>query len=141
MKNLYQITFIFLVFCSSITAQELTEKQKEYEKNKVQMFTVEERDNLQGWLQEEFSQMNLSEEKQEEYTTVLLSYVGKIQRLDDKDSGNSKEEVIEKIDKLMAKQDKDLQKILSPEEFAMHTKIYDRLLLSVKNRITDTQYE
>ena len=140
MKSFIQLTCIFLVFCSSITAQELTEKQKEYQENKVQIFTLEERNNIQNWIQKEFAQMNLSEEKENQYTTILLSYMGKIQRLDDKDMGNSKEDILEKMDELIEKQDMELEKILSPEEFAMHVKIYDRLLLSVKNRIAETDY-
>ena len=139
-KNFIQFIYIFLIFCTSITAQELTEKQKEYQENKVQIFTVEERNNLQNWIQEEFSQMNLSEEKEEQYSTILLSYMGKIQRLDDKDMGNSKEDIVQKMDEMIVNQDKELEKILSPEEFAMHVKIYDKLLLSVKNRIAETDY-
>ena len=60
--------------------------------------------------------------------------------LDDKDMGNSKEDIIQKMDEMIVNQDKELEKILSPEEFAMHVKIYDRLLLSVKNRIAETDY-
>ena len=81
-KSFIQFICVFLIFCTSITAQELTEKQKEYQENKVEIFTVEERNNIQNWIQEEFSQMNLSEEKEEQYSTILLSYMGKIQRLD-----------------------------------------------------------
>ncbi|MDN3642989.1 hypothetical protein QWY87_09775 [Lutimonas halocynthiae] len=139
-KSFFQFICIFLISCSSLTAQELTEKQKEYQENKVQIFTVEERNNLQNWIQEEFSQMNLSEEKEAQYNTILLSYMGKIQRLDDKDMGNSKEDIIQKMDEMIVNQDKELEKILSPEEFAMHVKIYDQLLLSVKNRIAETDY-
>ncbi len=140
-RNFVQFICIFLVFCSTLSAQELTEKQKEYEKNKVQIFTVEERNNLQSWLQTEFAQMNLSEEKEDEYINILLSYVGKIQRLDDKDSGNSKEEIIQKMDKIINNQDKEVEKLLSPEEFDMHLKIYGQLLLSVKNRIAETDFD
>jgi len=139
-KSFIQFICVFLIFCTSITAQELTEKQKEYQENKVEIFTVEERNNIQNWIQEEFSQMNLSEEKEEQYSTILLSYMGKIQRLDDKDMGNSKEDIVQKMDEMIVNQDKELEKILSPEEFAMHVKIYDKLLLSVKNRIAETDY-
>ena len=115
-------------------------KQKKYHENKVEIFTVEERNNIQNWIQKEFAQMNLSEEKEEQYSTILLSYMGKIQRLDDKDMGNSKEDIVQKMDEMIVNQDKELEKILSPEEFAMHVKIYDKLLLSVKNRIAETDY-
>jgi hypothetical protein len=139
-KSFFHFICVFLIFCTSITAQELTEKQKEYQENKVQIFTLEERNNIQNWIQKEFAQMSLSEETENQYTTILLSYMGKIQRLDDKDMGNSKEDIIQKMDEMIVNQDKELEKILSPEEFAMHVKIYDQLLLSVKNRIAETDY-
>ena len=139
-KSFFHFICVFLISYSSLTAQELTEKQKEYQENKVQIFTLEERNNIQNWIQEEFSQMNLSEEKEAQYSTILLSYMCKIQRLDDKDMGNSKEDIIQKMDEMIVNQDKELEKILSPEEFAMHVKIYDQLLLSVKNRIAETDY-
>lgn len=139
-KSFFHFICVFRIFCTSITAQELTEKQKEYQENKVQIFTLEERNNIQNWIQKEFAQMSLSEETENQYTTILLSYMGKIQRLDDKDMGNSKEDIIQKMDEMIVNQDKELEKILSPEEFAMHVKIYDQLLLSVKNRIAETDY-
>ncbi|MGI9531635.1 hypothetical protein [Lutimonas sp.] len=141
MNKFLLVAFLMSMFSFGLSAQELTEKQKEYQENKVQIFTVEERDNIQHWIQKEFEQMNLSEEKESLYTSILLSYMGKIQRLDDKDMGNSKEEIVQKMDEMIKNQDKELEKILSPEEFEMHSKIYDRLLLSVKNRIAETDFE
>ena len=85
--------------------------------------------------------MNLSEDLENEYTTILLFYWGKIQRLDDKDMGNSKEEILPKIDEYRTSQDRELEKILSPEEYAKHLEIYDRLMLSVKTRIKETDFE
>ncbi len=134
------ITSIILLFSISINAQELTAKQKEYEKNKVEIFTVKERDNLQYWIQQEFAKMNLSEEKEDEYINILISFKAKMGRLVDKDKDYSKEEILQEIDELIIRQNKAIKKILSEEEFEMHLETYDKLLLSIKNRIAETEF-
>ncbi len=134
------ITSIILLFSISVNAQELTAKQKEYEKNKVEIFTVKERDNLQYWIQQEFAKMNLSEEKEDEYINILISFKAKIGRLVDKDKDYSKEEILQEIDKLISTQNKAVKNILSKEEYDMHLETYDKLLLSIKNRIAETEF-
>ena len=134
------ITSIILLFSISVNAQELTAKQKEYEKNKVEIFTVKERDNLQYWIQQEFAKMNLSEEKEDEYINILISFKAKMGRLVDKDKDYSKEEILQEIDELIIRQNKAIKKILSEEEFEMHLETYDKLLLSIKNRIAETEF-
>jgi len=134
------ITSIILLFSISINAQELTAKQKEYEKNKVEIFTVKERDNLQYWMQQEFAKMNLSEEKEDEYINILISFKAKIGRLVDKDKDYSKEEILQEIDKLIRRQNKAVKNILSKEEYDMHLETYNKLMLSIKNRIAETEF-
>jgi len=131
---------LFLIAITGMTAQTLTAKQQEYEKNKVQIFTVNERDNLLNWFAERAKLMDLSEEKQDEYTGVLIFYFVKMSRLDDKDQGNSKEEILQKLDGLVKKQDTEIKKILTEEQFKIHQKNYGKLLKSIKLRIAQTEY-
>ncbi len=106
------LLFIGFSFISllNINAQELTQKQLEYEKNKVQIFTVNERDNLLNWFSDRAKLMNLTEAKEDEYINILIFYFVKMGRLDDKDKGNSKEEIIQKLDVLIKKQDAEIKK-------------------------------
>ena len=108
---------LFLITSAGMTAQTLTVKQKEYEKNKVQIFTVNERNNLLNWFTERAESMDLSEAKEDEYTGILIFYFVKMGRLDDKDQGNSKEEILQKMDKLTKKQDAEVKKILTKEQY------------------------
>lgn len=124
----------------TIKAQDLSTKQQEYEKNKVELFTVKERDNLQYWIQEEFTKMNLSEEKEDEYISTLLSFKAKMGRLVDKDKNYSKDEILQKLDELIIRQNKAIKKILTNEEYEMHLETYNKLLLSIKNRISETEF-
>lgn len=140
MKNIKSIFIITFLFSSIImNAQKLTLKQQEYEKNKVQIFTSDERDNLQRWFIEEVDQMCLTEAKNEEYFSILLYYNVKMTRLDDKDMEYTKEEINEKFDKLLAKQDVEIKKILSEEKYKMHIEVYDELLRSIRNRMDKTK--
>ena len=136
---LLSFSFFFISMISA-KAQTLTPQQQEYEKNKVQIFTVNERDNLFNWFGERAKLMNLSEEKEDEYTGVLLFYFVKMGRLDDKDKGNSKEEIIQKMDKLLKKQDTEIREVLTNEEYEIHHKNYDKLVNSIKTRIAETDY-
>ncbi len=134
------IASIILLFSMTIKAQDLTVKQQEYKKNKVEIFTIKERDNLQYWIQEEFAKMNLTKETEEDYVNTLLTYKAKMARLVDKDKDYSKEEILAKIDEIIDRQNAALKKILTNEEFQMHLETYDKLLLSIKNRIAETEF-
>ena len=134
------VIMVFLASSLSMKGQEMTQKQKEYEENKVEIFTLEERDNIQMWVQEEVEKMGLSEEEINEYNNILLYYLGKLRRFDDKDKGNSKEEVLKKMDQLIIIQNADLKEILSEEQYEMHLEFYDKMILMMKNRIAETEY-
>ena len=138
--NFLLVIVVFLASCLSMKGQEMTQKQKEYEENKVEIFTLEERDNIQMWVQEEVEKMGLSEEEINEYNNILLYYLGKLRRFDDKDKGNSKEEVLKKMDQLIIKQNADIKEILSEEQYEMHLEFYDKMILMMKNRIAETEY-
>ena len=138
--NFLLVIMVFIASCLSMNGQEMTQKQKEYEKNKVEIFTLEERDNIQMWVQEEVEKMGLSEEEISEYNNILLYYLGKIRRFDDKDKGNSKEEILQKLDQLIIKQNEDVKEILSEEQYKMHLEFYDKMTLMMKNRIAEFDY-
>ena len=111
-----------------------TQAQSETEDNKVQIFTYEEKANLQNWFQEEIQQMNLSQEQEASYSSIITYYVAKIARLDDKDQDYSKEEFKAKLNEFLGKQDADLKEILSDEQFAIHKEIYGEFLRSAYKR-------
>jgi len=134
------IGFYFLTV-QKADAQILNQKMKDYEKNKVQIFTVNERDNLLSWFDEGVVSMNLTEDKKDEYYSILLYYFVKISRLDDKDKGNSKEELIIKMDELLIKQDLEIKEMLTKVEYEKHQKNYNNLLTSIRTRISETDYK
>ena len=126
MKNLLVLA-AFIGFLSTY-AQSTTEE------NKVQIFTYEEKANLQNWFQKEIQQMKLSQEQEASYSSIITYYVAKIARLDDKDQDYSKEEFKAKLNEFLGKQDADLKEILSDDQFAIHKEIYGEFLRSAYKR-------
>ena len=139
MKQLLLI--ICLLFVANVNAQNLTEKQKEREKNKVKMYSPDEYDNLQMEFHSGVEAMHLSEEKQEEYTNIILKYVSKISRLNDKDQGNTNEEVKEKFSKNIIKMNAEVKEILTEKEYVMHLENIHKLVYSVNRRLDAIEEE
>lgn len=102
--------------------------------NKVQIFSYEEKANLQNWFQEEVKRMEFTQETEAQYSSIITYYIAKIARLDDKDQGYSKDEFKVKLNEYLLKQDNDLKEILSPEQFAIHEEIYGEFLRSAYKR-------
>ncbi len=71
----------------------------------VVIFTPEEKDNLQMWFHEEVNKMKFT-----------------------------KEEFKQELNKLLEKQNKELQEILTEERFKIHTEIYDVFLSAAYDR-------
>jgi flagellar biosynthesis regulator FlbT len=116
------MTRIKLVLCitgllifSNIKAQELSKEER-----KVQIFSSEEKDNLQ----QEMSQ----------YSSIIVYYIAKISRLDDMDKEYSEERFKKELNSLLAKQDKELEDLLTPEQFEIHKEIYGEFLRSAYKR-------
>ena len=128
MKRIFLTTF-WLACTLTAFAQ-----QGSKEDLKVKIFTTEERDNLQLWYHEEVQRMGLSEEIASQYNSILVYYVAKISRLDDKDLDLSKTEFKARLNEYLKKQDDDLREILTDEQFTIHKEIYGEFIRSAYRR-------
>lgn len=124
----------FLLISISGFSQQLTEKQKEREQNKVHIFTSEEKDNLQRFYAEEVDKMNLSEEKKEEYYNILLSHTYDMSRLDDKDKDLTETEITKKFNMLHDKMNAKMKALLTPEQYLIHLETFNKILYSVNRK-------
>ncbi|MGB5358361.1 MAG: hypothetical protein WBN27_00275 [Eudoraea sp.] len=127
LRNILFITSSLLFF--NLTAQELSKEER-----KVEIFSSEEKDNLQLWFQDEAKRMDLNEEEMSQYSSIIVYYVAKIARLDDKDKDYSPERFKKELNILLAKQDKELEDLLTPEQFEIHKEIYGEFLRSAYRR-------
>ncbi|MEP0133715.1 MAG: hypothetical protein ABJJ25_15740 [Eudoraea sp.] len=118
-----------LLIFSNIKAQELSKEER-----KVEIFSSEEKDNLQLWFNDEVKRMDLNEEEMSQYSSIIVYYVAKIARLDDKDKGYSEERFKKELNSLLTKQDAELKELLTPEQFEIHKEIYGEFLRSAYKR-------
>ena len=93
-------TILFLSLYVNSYGQK-SQKQIDLEKSKVQIFSDEERANLQLHFYDKTQEMNLSEDVEEEYYRLLLHYVYDIQRLDDKDMALTDDEIKVELEKIV----------------------------------------
>lgn len=120
---------IFSLVCFNLNAQELSKEER-----KVEIFSSEEKDNLQLWFQDEVKRMNLNEEEMSQYSSIIVYYIAKIARLDDKDKDYSEEQFKKELNSLLARQDKELEDLLTQEQFDIHKEIYGEFLRSAYRR-------
>lgn len=118
-----------LLLLTNIHSQDLSKEER-----KVEIFSSEEKDNLQLWFQDEVKRMNLNEEEMSQYSSIIVYYVAKIARLDDKDKDYSEERFKKELNSLLAKQDIELEELLTPEQFEIHKEIYGEFLRSAYRR-------
>jgi len=130
----FVLTVLVCISFCAVNAQKLTEKQKEREANKVEIFTSEEKDNMQMWFHEETKKLNLSEEESERYRQIIANNVYKMRRLNDKDSKLTEEEVTTEFKKLVEKTNFEVKDVLSEEQYEMHLKNFNKLANSALKR-------
>jgi len=128
-KNYLCVLMVLLAF--NAVAQKGSEKK---DNDRVEIFTPQEKDNLQMWFHDEIKKMDLTYHQQEEYIHVLVYYMYKIGRLDDTDNWESKEYFQKRLNEYLEKQDAEIQEILSEEQFEIHKEIYGTFLKSASKR-------
>ncbi|MCO5723267.1 hypothetical protein [Robiginitalea marina] len=128
MKHLISAA-LFLIGFAPLSAQQEPENEV-----KVQIFTQEEKDNLQLWYHEGLQKMGLSEETEARYQSILTYYAVKMARLDDRDQEWTPEQFKGKLKEYLTKQESEIRKILTPEQYTMHEEIYGEFLRSVYRR-------
>ncbi len=115
-------------------SQQKTQEQKEREKNKVELYTPKETDNLQRFYAEEVDKMKLSEEDRDEYYNTLLFYTYSMSRLDDKDKDYTQAEILEKFNTLHLKMNEKMKALLTPEQYVIHLETFNRIIYSVSRK-------
>lgn len=119
----------------NVNSQNLTPKQQEREKNRVDLFSSQEFANLHIWYNNKVLELRLTDEQEEQYSYVLSKYTYRMSRLDDKDSDYSYEEMVEEVHSLIAKIDKDSKPILTDKQYEDHLKITKEFKQAVLNKL------
>ena len=126
--SLYFIALLLIPL--SVLAQ-----QKKLDTVKVEMYTSEERDNLQYWFHQEIDSMKMTDSVSNLYFAIINKYGYKISRLDDKDQPYGKEEIDRRMDSLINLQNKELKSLLNEEQYQLHQENYADIIYSIKARL------
>ena len=124
------LTILFLSLYVTSHGQK-SQKQIDREKNRVEIFSDQERANLQLHFYDKTQEMNLSEDVEEEYYRLLLHYVYDIQRLNDKDKGLTNAEIKVDLEKLVTKMNSKIQPVLEEADYQTHLNNFNDLLKSI----------
>lgn len=126
----FLITGLCFLFALNGFAQN-NSKQKKIEDRKVDIFSDEERANLQLHFYDKIKEMNLTEGVEEDYYGILSHYVFDMQRLDDKDKDFTESERKTKLEALVVKMNGKIKDLLPDDKFKMHLKTFNDILKSV----------
>lgn len=129
-----KIKFLLILLTLGMTLTNLNAQEYTKAERKVQIFTPEEKDNLQMWFHREIHKMDFTEEELDQYYAVIFYYIAKISRLDDLDKGYTEEEFKVELNKLLEKQDNDLKEMLTEERFKVHKEAFDVFLTAAYKR-------
>ncbi|MBG6133367.1 hypothetical protein IWQ47_004706 [Aquimarina sp. EL_43] len=128
------ITAILLLMFISVSAQTQKEKEQPGEKNKTEIFTSGEKDNLQFFFKEQVDKMKLSEDLSNDYYGIILYYSNKMGRIGNKDKGYTEAEKKTKFDAMVIQLNDEVKEILTKEQYQMHKENYGKIITSVYNR-------
>lgn len=131
------IKFIFILIFALSFAQTNAQSEKEQEKEdyRVRLFSDDEFANLHVWFYNEVQKMNLSENADNEYSSILSMHVFKMSRLNDKDKGYSKEEIIKRFNEMYDKLNEDIKPVLNEDQFDQHLEIMNVFARAVLNKL------
>jgi len=134
MKNI-QVLFltVFLISMSSAFSQDIkSEKQIRRQAAKVDtVYTVQERANMEIWLNERVDEMHLSNDVREEYDAIVFSRIFDMSRLNDKDKNYTDEEIHVKFDEVVDKMNQEVKAILTTEQYINHLENFAEIERSV----------
>ena len=141
MKTTKSVLIILLgLTVINVNSQDLSPKQLEKQKNRVQILTLEEQWDTQIWYFQEVEKMNLSEEESEQYSSNLLLYMSKMKRLDDLDKDYTYEEILVEMDKLYEKLNTKVKSFLSPDSYDQHLKTISTLQEYILGKMQREEY-
>ena len=134
MKNI-KFIFILIFTLSFLQINAQSEKDQEKEDYRVRLFSDAEFANLHVWFNNELQKMNLSENADNEYGSLLSMHIVKMGRLIDKDNNYSNEEVIVKFNEIYNKLNEDVEPVLNKDQYTQHLEIMSVFSRAVMNKL------
>ncbi|MDC7998052.1 hypothetical protein [Gilvibacter sediminis] len=113
-----------LALPTSLAAQDESAEAQQYEP----IFTDKDKSFLRLWYYEQVLKMNLEEDQQDDYYTLLTFYTYKMTKLALPKYGYTDAEQKQKFDELTARLNADMKDFLSPENYKIHVESFSNIM-------------
>ncbi|WP_121665400.1 hypothetical protein [Mesonia aquimarina] len=134
MKKTKLLAFsLFVLFTTMSGFSQVYNTNVKQEREEV--FTADERDNIQVWFKEQTDNLGLNAEKRRAYENVLVQNLNTMYHITDKDKKYSDEELKSKFDEQVMKINKEVESILTKEQYNKHQKSLQRIQKAFHNRV------
>lgn len=117
-------------------------KQDDVKKStKIDVFTPQEKDQIQLWLFDQTTALNLTEKQLDDYSNVILTNVNSIFHLTDSNKNYSLKEIDEKTGLIFKKINKQTKPIMDAEQFQAHQLTMKKFEAAYMNRLYNPSEE
>lgn len=101
---------------------------------KPNLFSQQERDSIQLWFYDRAIVMGLQGDLRDEFYNIIINHTQRMRNLSSKEKGYTPEEVRNKFEELLKKQNTEIKAILDDKQYAYYLETYDKLLKSIYKR-------
>ena len=132
-RSIY-VTVVIVLISIPLSSQTNTQ-QLDREKEKVMIFTPEERANLQLWFYEQTQKMGLSEETNAEYERIFYDHIYEMSRLNDKDNTLNNNQIRGGFDDIVKKMNVLMKELLTEEQYVQHLENFGEIVRSAYRKM------
>ncbi len=132
-RSIY-VTVVIVLISIPLSSQTNTQ-QLDREKEKVMIFTPEERANLQLWFYEQTQKMGLSEETNAEYERIFYDHIYEMSRLNDKDNALNDNQIRGGFDDIVKKMNVLMKELLTKEQYVQHLENFGEIVRSAYRKM------
>jgi len=132
-RSIY-MTVVIVLICFPLSSQ-TNRQQLDREKEKVMIFTPEERANLQLWFYEQTQKMGLSEEINAEYERIFYDHIFEMSRLNDKDNALNDKQIRGGFDAIVKKMNVQMKQLLTEEQYVQHLENFGEIVRSAYRKM------
>lgn len=126
---------VVIVLISIPLSSQTNRQQLDREKEKVMIFTPEERANLQLWFYEQTQKMGLSEEINAEYERIFYDHIYEMSRLNDKDNALNDNQIRGSFDDIVKKMNFQMKELLTEEQYVQHLENFGEIVRSAYRKM------
>lgn len=140
MRKIY-VLLITALLAGSISGVAQVKHQKSKKSVKIDVFTPDEKDQIQFWFNEQRDSLKLNYKQKEEYTAVIVRNLNAVYHLTDSNKGYSVSEIKDKLNKIFDKIHAESKAIMDNGQYQEHLVNMERIHRVYENRLDNPSKE